>query len=106
MTPLHEWLKPPRSLLLYLAVLTLVSVSALGWFGWRLLTQERMVEAQHVEERLEQAADRITATLRGSLAETGERVAAPKSNGKWEEGLLLEIGANSLTATPRGRLLY
>ena len=106
MTPLHEWLKPPRSLLLYLFGLTLVSVSALAWFGWRLLTQERMVEAQRVEERLEQAADRITATLRGALAETGERVAVPRPDGKWEEGLLLEVGASTLAASPRERLLY
>jgi signal transduction histidine kinase len=111
MMPPHEWLKPPRSLLLYLFLLTLVSVSALAWFGWRLLTQERMVEAQRVEERLEQAADRIAATLRGTLAETGERVAALKWDAaKWdasrEEGLLLRLAGNSLTVTPRERLLY
>jgi len=106
MTPLHEWLKPPRSLLLYLFVLTLFSVSALAVFGWRLLTQERMVETQRIEERLEQAADRITATLRGALAETGERVAAPRWDPKGEEGLLLQFGANSLAALPRERLLY
>ena len=106
MTPLDEWLKPPRSLLLYLLVLTLVSVSALAWFGWRLLTQERLLEAQRVEERMQQAADRITATLRGTLAETGERVAAPKWDGKLEEGLLLQVGPASVGASPRERLLY
>jgi signal transduction histidine kinase len=98
-------------LLLYLFLLTLVSVSALAWFGWKLLTQERMVEGQRVEERLEQAADRITATLRGTLAETGERVAAQKwDTARWDasqnEGVLLQIGANSMTVTPRQRLLY
>ena len=106
MPPLQEWLKPPRSLLLYLFVLTLVSVSALAWFGLRLLTQERMVETQRVEERLEQAADRITATLRGTLAETGERVAAPRWDGRGEEGLLLQVSANGIAAFPRQRLLY
>lgn len=110
MVPLNEWLKPPRSLLLYLFLLTLVSVSALAWFGWKLLTQERMVEAQHVEERLEQAADRITATLRGMLAETGERVAAPKWDApKWAAGredVLVQVGANSLMVYPRDRLLF
>src|ERR1051325_6665594 len=62
MTPLREWLKPPRKLLLILFLLTLVSVSALAWFGWRLLDQERMVEAQRTQERLEHAADRLSAT--------------------------------------------
>ena len=106
MTPLDEWLKPPRSLLLYLVLLTLISVSALGWFAWKLLTQERMLEAQHVEESLEQAADRIAATLHGTLAETGERVAAARANGKWDEGLLVQVSGNGLTAMPRERLLY
>ena len=68
MTPLHEWLKPPRSLLLYLFLLTLASVSALSWCGWKLLTQERMVEAQHVEERLERAADRTGHEIIGAIS--------------------------------------
>ena len=86
MTPLREWLKPPKSLLLILFLLTLVSVSALGWFGFKLLEQDRMVQAQQRQERLEQAADRIAATQRGTLAETGERLsawlAAPPAAGK------------------------
>ncbi|MEO8025625.1 MAG: hypothetical protein ABI823_04100 [Bryobacteraceae bacterium] len=64
MTPLRQWLRPPRTLLLALFVLALVSVSALGWFGWKLRTQEQLVEAQRSQERLEQAADRIAATIR------------------------------------------
>src|ERR1700676_2411767 len=105
MTPLVEWLKPPRTLLLILFLLTLVSVSALGWFGWKLLDQERMLEAQRVQERLEQTADRIAATLRGTLAETGERLgsglaAAPP------EGLLLQFKDTAMAATPAERLRY
>ena len=110
MAPLKEWLKPPRSLLLILFLLTLVSVSALGWFGWRLLDQERVVDAQHARDRVEQAADSIAATMRGTLAETGERlgawVTAPPPEGKPDEGLLLTIGENSFSAAPAGRLLY
>ena len=68
MTPPREWLKPPRSLLTILFLVTLVSVSTLGWFGWKLLDQERVVEAQRARERLEQAADRIAAIARGTLA--------------------------------------
>ncbi len=110
MTPLTEWLKPPRTLLLLLFLLTLVSVSALGWFGWRLLEQERAVEAQRSQERLETVADRIAAMARGTLAETGERL------GNWESaapgsvpapgGLLLLLRENSMAATSAGQLLY
>jgi signal transduction histidine kinase len=64
-----------------------------------------MVEAQRVQERLEQTADRIAATLRGTLAETGERLGAALAAPP-DEGVLLSFRDNSITATPAGRLLY
>jgi signal transduction histidine kinase len=110
MMPPSEWLKPPRSLLLILFLVTLVSVSALAWFGWKVLYQEQVVETQRAQERLEQAADRITATARGILAETGERVGAwpisPPADGKPEDGFLLISSGGNLSALPAGRLLY
>src|SRR5580704_17504490 len=110
MTPLREWLKPPRTLLLLLFLLTLVSVSAFGWFGWRLLQQERSVEAQRSQERLEGVADRIAAAVRGTLAEIGERLgdweAAPSSGFPPRGGVLLLLKDNSLAATPADQLLF
>src|ERR1035441_8945409 len=110
MVPLREWLRPPKSLLLILVLLSLVSVSAVGWFGFKLLEQDRMVQAQRRQERLEQAADRMAATLRGTLAETGERLSAwlttPPPAGKPDDGVLLTVEENSVTAYPAGRLLY
>jgi signal transduction histidine kinase len=110
MTPLQEWLKPPKSLLLILFLLTLVSVTALAWSGWKLLEQDRLVQAQARQELLEQEADRIVATLRGSLAETGDRLSAwlgsPPTAGTPKDGALLIVRGNSLTAYPAGRLLY
>ena len=110
MMPPSEWLKPPRSLLLILFLVTLVSVSALAWFGWRVLYQEQVVETQRAQERLEQAADRITATARGVLAETGERVGnwpiSPPADGKPDDGLVLILNGNNVSARPAERLLY
>jgi len=110
MRPPSEWLKPPRSLLLILFLVTLVSVSALAWFGWRVLYQEEVVDAQRAQERLEQTADSITATARGIIAETGERVGAwpnsPPAENKPDEGLVLIVSANHLKALPSERLLY
>jgi len=110
MMPPSEWLKPPRSLLPILFLVTLVSVSALAWFGWKVLYQERVVDAQRDRERLEQAADGITARAFAALAETGERVGAwplsPPADGQPEEGLLLILSGDSLSAYPAGRLLY
>src|ERR1039457_2062847 len=110
MVPLREWLRPPKSLLLILVLLSLVSVSAVGWFGFKLLEQDRMVQAQRRQERLEQAADRMAATLRGALGENGEPLSAwlttPPPAGQTDDGVLLTVENNSVTAYPAGRLLY
>lgn len=110
MTPLAEWLKPPRTLLLNLFLLALVSVSAVGWFGWKLLEQQRIVETQRSQEALEQAADRIAATVRSSLAETGERLGTmeigPLSGTQFEAGVVLLFEGGALSARPTSQLLY
>jgi two-component sensor histidine kinase len=110
MAPWTEWLKPPRTLLLSLFLLTLVSVSAVGWFGWRLLVQQRLVEAQHSQERLEQAADRMATTFRGALAEIGDRLGDWESGARndlpVEEGIVLQMKENGLAAFANKRLLY
>jgi signal transduction histidine kinase len=110
MTPLREWLKPPKSLLLILFLLTLVSVTVLGWSGWKLLEQDRTVQAQQRTELLETTADRVVATLRGTLAETGDRLSAwlasPPAAGTPKDGVVLIARDNNLTAYPEGRLLY
>jgi signal transduction histidine kinase len=110
MTPLREWLKPPKSLLLILFLFTLVSVTALAWSGWKLIEQDRMVQTQQRQELLEQKADGIVATLRGSLAETGDRLSnwltSPPPSGTPKDGVLLIARDSSITAYPEGRLLY
>jgi hypothetical protein len=107
---LRHWLKPPRSLFLILALLTLVSVSAVGWFGWKLLGQERLVEAQRAQDRLEQAADRIAAKLHRRLAENGDRLgdvaSGVRSADVLSEGPALVLTGDSLSASPAGGLLY
>ncbi|HEY4363731.1 MAG TPA: HAMP domain-containing sensor histidine kinase [Bryobacteraceae bacterium] len=103
MTPLREWLEPPRTLLLILFLLTLVSVSAVGWFGVRMLEQEKAVEAQRSEERLEQEADRIAATIRSNLSDAGEHLGAAEAA---PDGLLLLMNEDGFTAQPSGQLLY
>jgi len=109
MTPPKEWLKPPRSLLVILFLLTLVSVSALGWFGWKLLEHDRLVEAQRTQELLEQTADRASATLRRTLAESGERLGsllAGEVQDPPADGLRLLLSENGVTAEPPSHLLY
>jgi signal transduction histidine kinase len=75
--------------------LTMLSVSAVGWLGWRLVSQERIVDAQRARERLEQAADRIAANFRRSLDTEGRL-----------QGLRLTIANGSFSVVSPGRLLF
>jgi signal transduction histidine kinase len=111
---LAPWLKPPRTLLVSLYLLTLASVSALAWFGWKLFEQEHLVESQRAKERMEQEADRLSVSLRGAVAEAAEKLGgtwgSPSSPATLPEivngGTLLLIQSNSITASPAGRLLF
>jgi signal transduction histidine kinase len=95
---LRPWFEPPRSLLVILFLLTLVSLSAVGWFGWRLLAQDAVVEKQRSQERLEQAADRIVVTLRGLLAAPDERLG--------DLGPVFTLTDASIDALPPAHLFY
>ena len=53
MTPLREWLKPPKSLLLILFLLTLVSVCALGWCPFTV-SQTTVAEGPRTEASADQ----------------------------------------------------
>ncbi len=59
----QEWFRPPRAVLTLFICLMLVCALALGWLGWRVLEQDRAVEAQGRQERLESAADRVVAAI-------------------------------------------
>ena len=65
--PMRDWLRPPRNLLVLFLGTTLVLTAGLGWLGWRLLQQDRAVEAQRVRDRLDSAADLIAAEMRQTL---------------------------------------
>lgn len=102
MTP-RRWFRPPRALLLGLFLLTLVSVSALAVFGWRLLEGERLIEAQQSQDHLEHAADHLAAMIREALAKSDQRLA----DGRVLQGeILFELSAMSLSDSPPGQLLY
>ena len=64
---MRDWLRPPRNLLVLFLGTTLVLTTGLGWLGWRLLQQDRAVAAQRVRDRLDSAADLITAEMRQTL---------------------------------------
>jgi signal transduction histidine kinase len=76
---------PARLLTLFL-VLAGIPLAALGWLGWRLLEQDRVLEQQRLRERLENGANLLARELDRSLL-------------AWE-GLLPTLTQGTSTALP------
>jgi len=86
----REWFRPPRHLLALFLAVTVAPASALAWLSWRLLEQDRALENQRIQERLEHAADLIAAALERRLSEAVDQ---PPDAAK---------DALAVTFTPRG----
>jgi signal transduction histidine kinase len=103
------WLRPPRRTLAVFLCLMLVLGGALGWLGWRLLKQDRALERQRLQERLEVAADGLAAALQQGLAELESYlnfVPSPSAKEPPDGVLVLQVTRRILSAFPPGSLLY
>ena len=99
---------------------SLLVVLVLGLLGWRILGQERELEAQRLQERLEDAADLLVARMQTALSEAEKRIAAYAGldPGDWqqavsdasfyleEDALLVRVGADGFQVAPERRLPY
>ena len=103
--PLLEWFRPPRHLLTFYLAGTLAAAAALAWLGWRLLDQERALEAQRTQERLEITADRVVALFQRSLSEL-ERQLSSASGTLPEETVVLAADRRAVQARPSDRLVF
>lgn len=105
---IRQWLQPPRSILLIFLGIMSVCGGALGWLGWQLLEQDRSLERQRVQERLEKAADDITSQLQRSLADIESYLSfIPGTAAKQPpDGVAVLLAtARAVNAYPPGRLL-
>ncbi|MFC2161053.1 ATP-binding protein [Acidobacteriota bacterium] len=59
---------PRRTLTLFICLMVFLG-SALGWLGWQFLKQDRALERQRKQERLELAVDQMAVTLQQSIAD-------------------------------------
>jgi len=102
---LQEWLRAPGHLLVAFLCVTLVPATALGWLGWRLLQQDRVLAHQRVQERLEHVADRIVLLLDRRLnqleTELPELTESPSP-----QALLVVFTADGIDVRPPGCLLF
>ncbi|MCH7876272.1 MAG: HAMP domain-containing histidine kinase [Gemmatimonadetes bacterium] len=118
--PINAWLRAPRHLVVLFLGITLVLIVALGWLGGRLLQQDRALERQRVQDRLELAADRAAAAFTRRLAAIEDSLARlsatpqselPIAAGRYadqlaSDALLVVLTADGLESFPKGRLIY
>ena len=100
----HSKLRPPRNVLVLFMAVSAVSVSALVWLSWRLLEQDRALENQRIQERLERAADLIVTSLDLGLSEIENRLSVLSDPG--DHALSVAFGPGKVETHPGGRLLY
>lgn len=117
---LTKWFRPPGRWLLLFLIVTLFLAGAWGWLGIRLLQQERALESQRIQERLDHAADLVAAALVQSISKSQDGLGAllilPNAQRTAAApGLAKDLGRNTLIvgfdsqdveATPADRLLY
>jgi len=97
-------LRPTRHVLMLFMAVSAVSVSALVWLSWRLLEQDRALENQRIQERLERAADLIVTSLDLGLSEIANRLSGVSDPGDF--ALSVAFGLREVETYPGGRLLY
>lgn len=100
---------PPRRLAALFLVLTLAPAGGLVWLGWRLLQQDRALEAQRAQERREHAAGVAAAALERELASARRRLAEPHQAAglaSSRDSLVVVFRQQRLEALPAGRLLF
>ncbi|MGH9669567.1 MAG: tetratricopeptide repeat protein, partial [Terriglobales bacterium] len=98
----------------------LVLAATLGWLGWRLLEQDRALESQRTQERLENAADLIGASLLRKFSESEDQLTGLSALSDPELGarvsgltgqtagtaLIILFRPQAVDAYPRTSLLY
>jgi signal transduction histidine kinase len=82
-----------------------VVTAALGWFGWRVLDQERDLERQRGRELQERAADAVAAGIRGQLAEAGERLSRGEMRA-WPGAVVVRRRDGRVEVAPMGVLPF
>src|ERR1017187_5545418 len=96
---------PPRSLIALIVGITIIPLALLSWLGWRLLEQDRTLEGQQAQQRIELASDLVVAALQRALAADAQRLSAGSE--QWPEGAVSVVFHDGLArACPKERLAY
>jgi signal transduction histidine kinase len=117
---LSLWFRSPRYLLTLFLAIMLVLAASLSWLSWRLLKQDRALESQRIQERLDNAADLIAASLLHKFSESRDQFTslltlsdsdlAARASELSSQGagtaLIVVFRPQAVDAYPRAALLY
>jgi two-component system phosphate regulon sensor histidine kinase PhoR len=102
---MHKRGHPPRTLLAAIVGITVIPLALLLWLGWRFLEQDRILERQQAQDRLERSADLVIGAVQRSVSASEQRLATGAA--EWPEGAVaLTLERGRIEAHPRNRLAY
>ena len=97
--------RPLRSLVALIVVITVVPLATLLWLGWRLLEQDRVLERQQIQQRVERGADLVVAGLQRVIGASEQRLA--RGGQEWPDGaVMVTYRDQAVEAFPRERVAY
>jgi signal transduction histidine kinase len=96
----RNWFRPPRHVPAIFVAVAVVSATALAWLIWLLLEQDRAVELQLRQERLEQAADRAAAIMQAALTDLDRDINLPAGV------TAVRVAGDGIQLEPPNSLLY
>lgn len=97
--------RPPRSLVTLIIGITVVPLTTLLWLGWRVLEQDRALEQQQVQQRVEHGADLIVSALQRAISVTEQRLVAGTGPGA-DEAVVVTFHDGRVEASSREGLAY
>jgi membrane protein implicated in regulation of membrane protease activity len=88
-----------------LALVATVPLVALLWVCWRVLAQDRALEEQQIQQRVERATDIATAALQRAVEASERRLV--EGNKDWPAGaVVMTARGDTVQIWPMGRVAY
>jgi len=96
---------PLRSVVALVIGVIVVPLLTLPWLGWRLLEQDRALETQQVQQRVERAADLVVAALQRAITTSEQRLIA--DGAAWPDGsIAVTFDEARVDVVPAERVAY
>ena len=97
--------RPLRNLVALVVGVMVVPLLALPWLGWRLLEQDRALEGQQVQQRVERAADLVVAALQRAITASEQRLTG--DGAAWPDGAIaVTFDEARIDVVPAERVAY